>query len=402
MGRCFLVVLDSVGIGGAPDADQFFNIDLPDTGSNTLLHIAQACDKGQGDRGRKGPLQLPNLDRLGLGAAVELACGQRPPNLLAVPEGAWGAASETSFGKDTPSGHWELAGLPVPWQWHSFPRAQPAFPDALVAEVCAIAGTSGILGNCHASGTEILQDLGAAHCETGQPICYTSSDSVFQIAAHEQHFGLERLYDLCAKIAPRLHAMRVGRVIARPFAGEIGAFERTGNRKDYAMTPPQPVLSNWLQDAGHPVIGIGKISDIFSGQGLDHSLTGSDMVLMQHLKDQFAQAADGSFVFANFVEFDSLYGHRRDVAGYARALEWFDRALASLLAAMKPDDLLILTADHGNDPTWPGTDHTRERVPVLCAGMGPKPLGLLGFEDVAATVATYLNVTAKGQGKSFL
>jgi len=168
------------------------------------------------------------------------------------------------------------------------------------------------------------------------------------------------------------------------------------------MTPPQPVLSNWLQDAGHPVIGIGKISDIFSGQGLDHSLTGSDMVLMQHLKDQFAQAADGSFVFANFVEFDSLYGHRRDVAGYARALEWFDRALASLLAAMKPDDLLILTADHGNDPTWPGTDHTRERVPVLCAGMGPKPLGLLGFEDVAATVATYLNVTPKGQGKSFL
>ncbi len=402
MGRCFLVVLDSVGIGGAPDADQFFNIDLPDTGSNTLLHIAQACATGQANRGRKGPLQLSNLDRLGLGAAVELACGQRPPNLLALPKGAWGAASETSFGKDTPSGHWELAGLPVSWQWHSFPRANPAFPDDLVAEICAIVGTSDILGNCHASGTEILQKLGAAHCEIGQPICYTSSDSVFQIAAHEQHFGLARLYDLCEKIAPRLHAMRVGRVIARPFAGEVGAFERTGNRKDYAMTPPQPVLSNWLQDAGHPVIGIGKISDIFSGQGLDISLTGPDFELMQNLQKQVSQAEEGSFIFANFVEFDSLYGHRRDVAGYARALEWFDRALASLLAAMKPDDLLILTADHGNDPTWPGTDHTRERVPVLCAGMGPKPLGLLGFKDVAATVATYFNLTPKGQGKSFL
>jgi phosphopentomutase len=401
MGRCFLVVLDSVGIGGAPDADQFFNIDLPDTGSNTLLHIAQACAKGQGDRGRKGPLQLPNLDRLGLGAAVELACGQRPPNLLAVPEGAWGAASETSFGKDTPSGHWELAGLPVPWQWHSFPRAQPAFPDALVAEVCAIAGTSDILGNCHASGTEILQKLGEAHCRTGQPICYTSSDSVFQIAAHEQYFGLARLYDLCEKIAPRLHAMRVGRVIARPFIGQSGAFQRTNHRKDYAMMPPKPVVTNWLQKAGHPVIGIGKISDIFAGQGLDISLTGPDFELMQHLQNQINQAEEGSFIFANFVEFDSLYGHRRDVAGYARALEWFDRALASLLSAMKPDDLLILTADHGNDPTWPGTDHTRERVPVLCAGMGTKPLGLLRFEDVAAMVARYFNVIPKGRGGVF-
>ena len=341
------------------------------------------------------------MDRLGLGAAVELACGQRPPNLLALPEGAWGAASEISFGKDTPSGHWELAGAPVPWQWHSFPRAQPAFPGALVAEVCAIAGTSDILGNCHASGTEILQKLGEAHCRTGQPICYTSSDSVFQIAAHEQHFGLARLYDLCEKIAPRLHAMRVGRVIARPFIGQSGAFQRTNHRKDYAMMPPKPVVTNWLQEAGHPVIGIGKISDIFSGQGLDISLTGPDFELMQHLQNQVNQAEEGSFIFANFVEFDSLYGHRRDVAGYARALEWFDRALASLLAAMKPDDLLILTADHGNDPTWPGTDHTRERVPVLCAGMGTKPLGLLRFEDVAAMVARYFNVTPKGRGGVF-
>ena len=243
----------------------------------------------------------------------------------------------------------------------------------------------------HMSGALDLLVIGAGACGLAGAI-----------AAHEQHFGLARLYDLCEKIAPRLHAMRVGRVIARPFIGQSGAFQRTNHRKDYAMMPPKPVVTNWLQEAGHPVIGIGKISDIFSGQGLDISLTGPDFELMQHLQNQVNQAEDGSFIFANFVEFDSLYGHRRDVAGYARALEWFDRALGSLLAAMKPDDLLILTADHGNDPTWPGTDHTRERVPVLCAGMGPKPLGLLGFEDVAATVATYLNVSPKGQGKSFL
>ena len=238
MSRAFLVVLDSVGCGGAPDADTFFNNGTPDTGANTLAHIARACAAREADEGRSGPLHLPNLDRLGLGAAVRLASGDTAPGLDAAPEGLWGAATEISRGKDTPSGHWELAGVPVPWDWHTFPDADPAFPDDLSELVCHVAGTGGILGNRHASGTVIIAEEGARHLKTGWPICYTSADSVFQIAAHENTFGLDRLLRLCRDIAPTLHAMRVGRVIARPFVGEPGAFERTGNRRDFAMAPP--------------------------------------------------------------------------------------------------------------------------------------------------------------------
>ncbi|MEM5543284.1 phosphopentomutase [Sulfitobacter sp. AS92] len=392
MGRAFLVVIDSVGIGGAPDAGDFFNGDLPDSGANTLGHIAQACAAGEAEEGRSGPLTLPNLHRLGLGAALTLASGMEAPGLGATPEGRWGAATEISQGKDTPSGHWELAGLPVPWAWHYFPDKKPAFPSDLTDEVARLAGTDGILGNCHASGTAIIERLGADHCESGWPICYTSADSVFQIAAHEETFGLDRLLKLCEDIAPHLHEMKVGRVIARPFTGEPGAFVRTANRRDYAITPPKPVLTNWVQNAGGRVYAVGKIGDIFTMQGIDELRKGPDAVLMGHLNDLMNEAEEGSLTFANFVEFDSLYGHRRDVSGYARALEWFDAEIGKVIDALRDGDMLVVTADHGNDPTWAGTDHTRERVPVLVAGTGAGELGQIGFTDVAALVAGHLGV----------
>ncbi|MCX8954138.1 phosphopentomutase [Ruegeria sp. NA] len=403
MSRAFLVVMDSVGIGGAPDADRFFNGDVPDAGANTLAHIAQACAEGRAVDGRTGPLHLPNLDALGLGAAVRLASGDATPGLDAEPAGLWGCAREHSPGKDTPSGHWELAGLPVPWDWHYFPNTVPAFPAELSRAAAEAAGTEGILGDCHASGTAIIAELGAEHMRTGWPICYTSADSVFQIAAHEESFGLERLLDMCRALAPRLHKMKVGRVIARPFVGtpETG-FERTTNRKDFAILPPAPVLTNWVQDAGRRVHAVGKIGDIFSMQGIDTLRKGSDAQLMQHLSDLVDEAEEGSLTFANFVEFDSLYGHRRDISGYARALEWFDREIGGILKKLRPGDLLLLTADHGNDPSWTGTDHTREQVPVLIAGQGTGQIGQVDFTDIAASIAHHLNIPAQGPGRNFL
>ena len=398
MHRVFLIVLDSVGIGGAPDAEAF-----GDAGSNTLAHIAEECAAGRADEGREGPLQMPNLDAIGLGAAVRLASGIEAPGLEVEPSGMWGAATEVSPGKDTPSGHWELAGVPVPWDWTYFPDTDPAFPDDLVAEVCRIAGTDGILGNRHASGTVVIAEEGAQHVETGWPICYTSADSVFQIAAHEDHFGLERLLDLCKQLAPTLHAMKVGRVIARPFVGDAeSGFTRTKNRKDFAIDPPSPTLCDWVQGAGRRVIAVGKIGDIFSMRGIDENRKGTDTELMDHLLDVMAEAPDGSLTFANFVEFDSLYGHRRDPAGYARHLEWFDAQVPRLLEGLNADDLILFTADHGNDPTWTGTDHTRERVPVIGTGPAAGSLGQIAFVDVAASVAAHLKVEFQGPGKSFL
>ena len=393
MARAFLIVMDSVGIGGAPDAHAFFNGQTPATGANTLGHIAQACADGHAEEGRSGPLQVPTLDQVGLGAALDLASGLHVPGLTAAPTGRGGAAPEISPGKDTPSGHWELAGLPVPWSWHYFPDQPQAFPEDVLKEVCEISGSAHTLGNCHASGTDIIARHGAEHMQTGAPICYTSADSVIQIAAHEGSFGLDRLLDLCERIAPTLHAMKIGRVIARPFEGEAGAFRRTGNRRDYAIAPPAPVLMNALQEAGRYVYAVGKIGDIFSMNGIDEVHKGTDAVLMEHLSDLIDTAKPDSFTFANFVEFDSLYGHRRDVSGYARHLVWFDGALAKLRPTLQSDDLVIITADHGNDPTWVGTDHTRERVPVLVAGQGAGKLGQIGFTDVSKLVATHLNVT---------
>ncbi|MCM2561452.1 phosphopentomutase [Lutimaribacter sp. EGI FJ00015] len=401
MSRAFLVVLDSVGIGGAPDAARFFNGDRPDAGANTLAHIARACADGLAEDGRSGPLYLPFLDGLGLGAALHLASGADAPGLGVTPRGLWGAATETSPGKDTPSGHWELAGVPVPWDWHYFPDTQPAFPPDLSATVARAAGTDGILGDCHASGTEIVARLGAEHLRSGWPICYTSADSVFQIAAHEEAFGLDRLLDLCRTVAPLLHEMRVGRVIARPFVGEPGNFTRTGNRRDFAIAPPSPTLCDWVAGAGRAVHAVGKIGDIFSMRGITDVVKGSDAELMDHLDGLVDTATDGSLTFANFVEFDSLYGHRRDAVGYARHLEWADARLAALARRLGPDDLMLVTADHGNDPTWSGTDHTRERVPVLGVGRASCAVGQVAFADVAASVAAHLGVPAQGPGRSF-
>lgn len=398
MSRAFLVVMDSVGAGGAPDAAEF-----GDAGANTLGHIIAACAAGQAERGRSGLIRLPHLDALGLGAAVRLASGAATPGLAATPRGKWGAATEISRGKDTPSGHWELAGVPVPWEWHYFPRTIPAFPPAVVSAVTAAAGTGGILGNCHASGVAIVNQLGAEHLRTGWPICYTSADSVFQIAAHEQAFGLARLYRLCEAVAPLLHAMKVGRVIARPFIGQEGAFTRTANRRDFAIPPPAPTLLDRAAAAGRDTHAIGKIADIFSHRGITSVHKGrSDADLFDHLDRLVETAAEGALIFANFVEFDMLYGHLRDVSGYARALEWFDGRLGRLLPRLRPGDLLILTADHGNDPTWPGTDHTRERVPVLAAGVGTGGFGRVGFIDVSASIAAHLGLEPPELGAPFL
>ncbi|UWP99256.1 phosphopentomutase [Aliiroseovarius crassostreae] len=404
MTRAFLVVLDSVGCGGAPDADKFFNNKtVPDTGSNTLAHIAQACAQGRAEEGRSGPLKMPHLDALGLSAAVKLASGEEMPGFDAVPAGLWGAAEEISPGKDTPSGHWEIAGVPVPWDWGYFPDTQPCFPQEITDEICRLAGVDGVLGNKHASGTAVLDELGEEHLRTGWPIVYTSVDSVLQIAAHEELFGLDRLVKLCADLAPMVHKLNVGRVIARPFLGDqAGVFERTANRRDFAITPPSPTLCDWVGAAGGKTHAIGKIGDIFAHRGIDTLKKGRDLALMEHLLDSFDTAGDGDLVFANFVEFDSQYGHRRDVSGYAAALEWFDAQIPRILGKMRDGDLIIFTADHGNDPTWVGTDHTRERVPVVGAGRGLKEVGICAFSDIGASIAAHLGLAERGAGKSFL
>lgn len=390
MSRAFLVVMDSVGVGGAPDAGHFFNAGLPDSGANTVGHIAEAVG-----------LKTPVLDALGLRAAVRLASGLDLGG--PAPTGAWGAATEVSPGKDTPSGHWELAGVPVPWDWTYFPPTDPCFPPDLVEEICARAGTEGILGNRHSSGTLIIEEEAEAHRRTGWPICYTSADSVLQIAAHEEWFGLKRLLALCEALAPRLHAMRIGRVIARPFTGDAQTgYTRTPHRHDYAIAPPAPTICDVVQSAGHRVHAVGKIGDIFSMRGIDTLVKGPDRELMAHLHRLAHEAEPGSLTFANLVEFDSVYGHRRDPEGYRDHLQWFDGELGRLIGALGAGDLLIVTADHGNDPTWRGTDHTRERVPVLVHGLGTRALGLLAFADVAASVAAHLGVANPGPGRSFL
>ncbi len=392
MARAFLIVLDSVGCGGAPDAGAFFNGDLPDTGANTLGHIIAQVG-----------LNVPNMDALGLGAAVRLSTGIATPGLDSTPSARWGVARETSIGKDTPSGHWELAGLPVPWKWTYFPETVPAFPNEITAALCAASGTDAILCNAHSNGIKVIDELGEEHMRTGHPICYTSADSVLQIAAHEQVFGRDRLMKMCADVAPLLHEMRVGRVIARPFVGSLRAdFKRTQHRRDFAIKPPKPVLTNWVQNAGGKVHAVGKIGDIFSMSGIDTSVKGPDSDLMTALDGLSVSAENGDFIFANLVEFDTDYGHRRDVAGYAAALERFDQWLGQFLPRLRKEDLLILTADHGNDPTWPGTDHTREQVPVLVHGAGLGEIGICGFSDVAASLAAHLGIAERGTGRSFL
>lgn len=406
MPRAILCVLDSFGIGGAADAAAF-----GDAGSDTLGHIAERCANGQGDREglRKGPLSVPNMDRLGLGAAGRLSTGKDIPGLdhPGDPNGLWGFAAETSNGKDTPSGHWEIAGVPVRFDWGYFLDTVPTFPAELIEKISAKAGLNGILGDKHASGTVIIAELGEEHVRTGKPIFYTSADSVIQIAAHEEHYGLEKLYELCEITREFADPYNIGRVIARPFLGEnADTFERTANRRDYSVLPPEPTLLDRLTDAGRTVYGIGKISDIFAHQGVSKVLKGAgNDQLFDKTLEAMELAEDGDLIFANFIDFDSLYGHRRDVPGYAAALEHFDRRLPEMNGKMRDGDLLILTADHGCDPTWEGTDHTREHVPVIATGPGIAGRGIGGrktFADIGESVADHLGIANGPNGQSFL
>ncbi len=404
MSRAFLFVLDSFGIGGAGDAARF-----GDAGSNTFGHIAWECARGRADVSglRSGPLHVPNMMSLGLGEA-SVASGHKPAvDPVALRSSAvYGAAEEVSSGKDTPSGHWEIAALPVPFDWGYFPQKTPTFPAELTEAIIREAELPGILGDCHASGTVIIEKFGEEHIRTGKPILYTSADSVIQIAAHETHFGLERLYDLCLTTRRLVDPLNIGRVIARPFLGESAAtFERTANRRDFAVPPPEPTLLDRLAARGSKVIGVGKIGDIFAHRGVTEvRKAAGNAALFDAALTAMRDAGDGDLVFANFVDFDTLYGHRRDVAGYAAALEAFDRRLPEALAILAPGDLLLLTADHGCDPTWTGTDHTRERVPIFgCAqGLAGGDVGLRPtYADIGETIAEHLGLPAGRHGASF-
>jgi phosphopentomutase len=403
MARAVILVLDSVGIGGAPDAALY-----GDLGANTVGHIADACARGEADDSRRaGPLCLPNLVRLGLDEACALASGRIPPGLGNSQPGRKraGCAKEISKGKDTPSGHWEIAGVPVPFDWGYFPRTRPCFPAKLVRDLCRQGDVAGILGGVHASGTQIIAELGEEHMRSGCPICYTSADSVFQIAAHEQSFGLDRLYKVCSVARKLVDPLRIGRVIARPFVGGSRAdFVRTGNRRDYATPPPSLTVLDMASRSGRDVVSIGKIDDIFahSGTGRVMKANGNAQSFDRTL-DGLRGLADGGLLFANFIDFDMLYGHRRDVAGYAAALEVFDRRLPELERIMGEDDLAIITADHGCDPTWSGTDHTREQVPILAIGRRNNgPIGARAtYADIAATIARHLDLPQPPSGKPF-
>ncbi len=407
MKRTYIMVLDSFGIGAAGDAEKF-----GDSGSDTLGHIAQRCAQGEAEQGRSGPLHLPNLSRLGLGLAGEESTGRFAPGLDKHADiiGAYAYASEISSGKDTPSGHWEIAGVPVMFDWGYFPDQENSFPQELLDQLVKHAELPGYLGNCHSSGTVILDQLGEEHMRTGKPIFYTSADSVFQIACHEETFGLQRLYDLCELARELLTdgGYNIGRVIARPFIGDkAGHFQRTGNRHDLAVEPPSAtVLQKLVEERGGQVVSVGKISDIYAGVGITKKIkaTGLDALFDATIREM-DQAGDKTIVFTNFVDFDSSYGHRRDVAGYAAALELFDRRLPELLERVTGEDMLILTADHGCDPTWRGTDHTREHIPVLIYGPKVKA-GSYGhretFADIGQTVARYFGLSPMDYGKAIV
>jgi phosphopentomutase len=401
--RAFVLVLDSFGIGGAPDAALY-----GDAGADTLGHIAAVCARRKADNDkRSGPLSLPNLARMGLANAYGMAA-ERPLDGIACadePTACYGCASEISKGKDTPSGHWELAGYPVPFDWGYFAREMPCFPKELVDALCERAALPGVLGDCHASGTEIIEALGEEHVRSGKPICYTSADSVFQIAAHEQSFGLDRLYDVCRVAKILTEPLNIGRVIARPFVGTSARdFERTANRRDFTTPPAAPTVLDLATADGRDVITVGKIADIFGGSGTGEVLkaSGNDALFDRTLEGADG-LQDGGLLFANFIDFDSIYGHRRDPAGYAFALERFDRRLPELCERLESDDLVVITADHGCDPTWRGTDHTREQVPVLALrdGQADSIGRRTSFADVGKTVAAHLDLPGAICGVAF-
>ncbi|HVE15538.1 MAG TPA: phosphopentomutase [Chthoniobacterales bacterium] len=376
MPRALLLVLDSVGCGHAPDASAY-----GDEGANTLGHILE----------QRPETKLPTLKSIGLYQALALARGEDPcsPPL----QGAAGVLTERSAGKDTTTGHWELAGAVIEQAFATFEK----FPAGLVHAIEAEAGVE-FIGNYAASGTAILEQLGAEHVATGKPILYTSADSVLQIAAHEEVIPIERLYEICRVARSHCDAWRIGRVIARPFVGQ-GEFKRTSNRHDFSLVPPRTVL-NALSDSGVPVIGVGKISDIFAASGVLESYpTKSNADGMAAIDRLWEERKEG-LIFANLVDFDMLFGHRRDVEGYAKSLEEFDQWLAGFLPKIAADDLVLITADHGNDPSYRGTDHTRERVPIFM----PTATGTIGvrdtYADVAATLADYFNLAPWPVGRT--
>jgi phosphopentomutase len=395
MARAFIIMLDSFGLGATADAAKY-----GDTAANTLLHIAEWCAEGKADKPgvRSGPLHLPNLTRLGLNGAAHISCGKWIPGLdpNAAIESLYGCAKELSHGKDTQSGHWEMAGVPVLFDWGYFPPAYPSFPPEILNPFIERGGIPGVLGNHHASGTEIIAELGEEHQRTGKPIVYTSADSVFQIAAHEETFGLQKLYDLCELARELVDPYNVGRVIARPFIGTPGNYTRTGNRRDYAVPPPAPTLLDDIVKHGGEVIAIGKVSDIYAHQGVTKMVkaSGND-VLFTKLIAEAKTAPDKSLTFVNLVDFDMVYGHRRDVIGYAKALEDLDSWMPLFEQALRPGDMVVITADHGCDPTAGGSDHTREHVPVIVFGPGIQsgPVGIRDtFADIGQTLAKHLGL----------
>jgi phosphopentomutase len=384
MHRVFLIILDSLGVGALPDAAEF-----GDTGAHTLDHVVDAT----------GGLHVPRLEALGLGSIRGVTKVARVDQ----PLGAFGRMAERSPGKDTSTGHWEMMGVPLEQAFPVFPHG---FPPEIIADFVKRARVPGVLCNRPASGTEVIAERGAEHIATGQPIVYTSADSVFQIAAHEVYFGLERLYEIAQIAREILVPYGVGRVIARPFVGEIGSFQRTYNRRDYSLPPPHETSLDRLKRAGQQVIGVGKIGDIFAGRGLTRSVHTEGNRDGMRATIEIARELRAGFVFVNLVDFDMLYGHRRDPRGYRSALEEFDLDFARLERELRPDDLVLLSADHGNDPTKRDTtDHTREYVPVIAAGSRVKQGLDLGtrssFADIGATVEEALGCPAPGPGRSF-
>lgn len=392
MAKAIILMMDSFGVGGAKDAAAF-----DDDGANTFLHIAQNYDG----------LCLPNLEMLGLKKAGVSACGEEAPlkegkallNLC----GGYGCMEEISAGKDTISGHWEMAGVPVKTDFGHFPLEYPSFPADMVERICQRAGIEGILGNKAASGTVIIQELGEEHIATGKPIFYTSADSNLQIAAHEEYFGLERLYRLCEIAFEEVKPYNIGRIIARPFAGEkAGEFVRTKNRHDYAVSPFAPTVLDKAKKAGLEVVAIGKISDIYAGSGITKKVKASGLEeLWDATLTEVKALQDDGIVFTNFVNFDMDWGHRRDVKGYSEGLMYFDKRLPEIVDVLDDDDIVFITADHGCDPTYKGTDHTRECVPILMFGKRTKEhfLGRRAtYADIAETIAAKFGLESFGIG----
>lgn len=405
MPRAFVLMLDSFGLGATPDAAKY-----GDAGADTLRHVAEYCQQGKADKTgvRSGPLNLPNLTRLGLNGAAKLSQGKSIPGLdeTIKIQAAYGCASELSLGKDTQSGHWEMAGVPVLFDWGYFKPDYPSFPPELIEAFIKQTGVPGVLGNKHASGTIIIDELGAEHQQSGKPIVYTSADSVFQIAAHETSFGLQRLYEVCDVARKLVDEYNIGRVIARPFLGEPGKYHRTGNRHDYATPPHEPTLLDDLVKAGGQVIAIGKVADIYAHQGVTKEVKASgNKALFAAFIEEAKAAPDFSLTFVNLVDFDMEYGHRRDVVGYAKALEDLDSWLPSFEQIMRSGDVAFITADHGCDPTWRGSDHTREYVPAIA--FGPEVVaGSIGrretFADIGQSIAKHLGLPKLRVGKAFL